>query len=344
MQGAQAGWAFESLDLQWAHAIAPDANLVLVATNPAETQGVQGLNCMFNGESWAIQNFPGAVLSQSFATTEQSFHSAAATQVANFDKVYQDAVANRVTVLGASGDSGTANPDKQGRLFPEPTVNWPSSDPLVTSAGGTWLQYGWKWNPTISANDFYTCLNTAADSTTCFGHRTVYQYFPTVEQLLLDATLGLLSQAAVDEAIEAADADGDATDRVAAMVRALSELSAETLPLGRSLIRLTIEEPAGGLERPRRGYRRIGWIERALEPLRSQLEDEVFERLVSALAMVVGWEALIVMQDLRGLSPAAQTDTSLWAARALIRAALDDQPTDSAPQPTVERSTVRRRR
>lgn len=170
MHGAEAGWAFEtSLDLQWAHAIAPDANLVLVATNPAETQGVQGLNCMFNGESWAIQNFPGAVLSQSFATTEQSFNSAAATQVANFDKVYQDAVANRVTVLGASGDSGTANPDKQGRLFPEPTVNWPSSDPLVTSAGGTWLQYGWKWNPTISANDFYTCLNTAADSTTCFG-------------------------------------------------------------------------------------------------------------------------------------------------------------------------------
>jgi len=40
MHGIQANWAFEtSLDLQWAHAIAPDANLVLVATNPAETQG-----------------------------------------------------------------------------------------------------------------------------------------------------------------------------------------------------------------------------------------------------------------------------------------------------------------
>src|ERR1700757_1067006 len=83
MHGIQANWAFEtSLDLQWAHAIAPDAKLVLVASNPAETQGVQGLDCMFKGESWAIQNFPGSVLSQSFATTEQSFHSAADVQVA----------------------------------------------------------------------------------------------------------------------------------------------------------------------------------------------------------------------------------------------------------------------
>ena len=183
MHGVQAGWAFEtSLDLQWAHAIAPDANLVLVAANPAETEGVQGFPCIFKGESWAIQNFQGAVLSQSFGVTEQSFHSAAATQVARFEKVYQKAVANRVTVLSASGDFGTANPDKQGRVFPDPTVDWPSSDPLVTSAGGTWLQYGWKWNPTISANDFYSCLNTAADPTTCFGQYLNYDASATTTE------------------------------------------------------------------------------------------------------------------------------------------------------------------
>src|SRR3954464_13755749 len=38
------------------------------------------------------------------------------------------------------------------------------------------------------------------------SRRPVYSYFPTLEQLLLDATLGLLSQTAVDEAIDAADA------------------------------------------------------------------------------------------------------------------------------------------
>lgn len=164
------------------------------------------------------------------------------------------------------------------------------------------------------------------------SRRTVYLYFPTVEQLLLDATLGLLSQAAVEEAIDAADSGGDAIERVGAMVRALSSMSTETLALGRSLIRLTVAAPDGtDASSPRRGYRRVAWIERALEPLRPRLEAGAFERLVSALAMVVGWEALIVLQDVRGLTPQAQLDTSLWAARALIGAALADGENRSPP-------------
>ncbi len=148
VNGSAVGWAFEtSLDVQWAHAIAPDAHLVLVEAIPAETEGVQGFPGIFHGEQMAINQFPGAVMSQSFAVTEQSFHSAAAVQVALLDGVYKQAQANHVTVFGSSGDSGTANIDKQGRVFPFPTVNWPSSDPLVTSAGGTWLQFGWTWNP-----------------------------------------------------------------------------------------------------------------------------------------------------------------------------------------------------
>jgi AcrR family transcriptional regulator len=156
------------------------------------------------------------------------------------------------------------------------------------------------------------------------SRRTVYLHFPTIEQLLIDATVGMLSQTAVDEAIDAADTDGNANERVAAMIRALNDMSAETLPLGRSLIRLTVDTPADddGTQQPRRGYRRVGWIERAIEPLRSELDADVFERLVSGLAMVVGWEALIVLQDLRGLTPDEQVDTTLWAARALIAAAL----------------------
>src|SRR4051812_5923811 len=165
------------------------------------------------------------------------------------------------------------------------------------------------------------------------SRRTVYLHFPTVEQLLLDATLGMLSQTAVDEAIEAADTDGDPAERVAAMIRALYAQSAETLSLGRSLLRLTVAPDestvgesgeTGSPSSPRRGYRRVAWIERALEPLRPQLAPAVFERLVSSLAMVVGWEAIIVMQDLRGLTTEEQVETSLWAARSLIRAALDE--------------------
>ena len=180
------------------------------------------------------------------------------------------------------------------------------------------------------------------------SRRTVYLYFPTLEQLLLDATLGLLSQTAVDDAIDAVDVTGDAEARVEAMLDAIGRLSGETLPLGRALIKLTVDDPGAGApdgphgaasvpqggagypgaERarpgPRRGYRRIGWIEKAIEPLRDQLPAADFERLVSGLAMVIGWEALIVLQDLRGLDAEEQQDVSLWAARTLIRAALAD--------------------
>ncbi|MFD3400056.1 helix-turn-helix domain-containing protein [Kribbella sp. NPDC058693] len=179
------------------------------------------------------------------------------------------------------------------------------------------------------------------------SRRTIYQYFPTLDQLLLDATLGLLTQTDVDAAIEAASrtasktasaaasaaasgapsraASGDASARVDAMVRALGEAAASSLPLGRSLIRLTVDTPPDDAPHPRRGYRRVAWIERALDPLRTELDDDLFERLVSGIAMVVGWEALIVLQDLRGLDPDDRTEASAWAARSLIQSTLEEQ-------------------
>ncbi len=152
----QASWAAEtSADLQWAHAIAPYAKLVLIAANPAETEGVQGFPSMFKGISYAVENYPGSVISQSFSVTEQSFNSAADEQVAKFDQVYRQAVAARCTVLSASGDAGTADVDKQDRVYPFPTVQWPASDPLVTACGGTWLQWGWRWDPAVSEEEYW---------------------------------------------------------------------------------------------------------------------------------------------------------------------------------------------
>jgi subtilase family serine protease len=165
MSGIQATWAGEtSLDLQWAHAIAPCAKLVLVAANPAESEGVQGFPSMFKGISYAVANYPGSVISQSFAVFEQSFHSAAEKQVAKFHRVYEQAAAARCTVLSCSGDDGTANTDKFGRLVcPFPTVCWPASDPLVTACGGTQLQWRWRWDPAITAEEFWATVAALGD-------------------------------------------------------------------------------------------------------------------------------------------------------------------------------------
>jgi AcrR family transcriptional regulator len=160
------------------------------------------------------------------------------------------------------------------------------------------------------------------------SRRTVYLYFPTLEQLLLDATLGLLTQSAVDQVLDSVA--GDADDVEATLdrtIRVLGELTAETLPLGRSLIKLTVDRPAAGAaladaDVPRRGYRRVEWIERAIAPLRERLDADAFERLVSALSLVIGWEAFVVLSDVRGLPRGEQLDVVVWSARAMVRAAL----------------------
>jgi hypothetical protein len=59
-----------------------------------------------------------------------------------------------------------------------------------------------------------------------------------------------------------------------------------------------------------------------LEPLRPRLTDEQYERLASALAVILGWEAMIVLRDVRGLQPAEEERVMRWAARTLVTAIL----------------------
>jgi AcrR family transcriptional regulator len=158
------------------------------------------------------------------------------------------------------------------------------------------------------------------------SRRTVYMYFPTFDQLLIDATVGALSASAVDRAIDDGDAAAGVEERVERMVRALHRVPPEVERLGRTLIRLTVENDGkgGGRQQPRRGYRRIVWIESALAPWRERIDSAQWRRMVAALAMIVGWEALIVQRDVCGLTASEGEELSVWAARALMRAARRD--------------------
>ena len=167
------------------------------------------------------------------------------------------------------------------------------------------------------------------------SRRTVYLYFPTFDQLLLDATVGALSQAAVDRAIDAGGMgrhgrpggnDEDVESRVERMVHAIHQVSPEAERLGRSLVRLTIDAPPPEDGAPRRGYRRLEWLETAVAPLRARIAPARFRRLINALAMIVGWEALIVQRDVCGLTAREGEAVSVWAARALVRAAIRERP------------------
>src|SRR6266849_11154857 len=106
-------WALEvSLDVEWAHATAPLANILLVTTPTAETLGVQGFQQFMNAEQFVVDNHLADVISQSFGAGEGSFHNVLAA-LTNLRHAFIDAQANKVTVLASSGDGGTTNNYKE---------------------------------------------------------------------------------------------------------------------------------------------------------------------------------------------------------------------------------------
>ena len=107
-----AGWATEiTLDVQWAHATAPLARIVLIEAPDASINSLLGAIKLANAMG------PG-IVSMSFGATEGSW-------TASVNSVF---TASNMTYLAATGDSGAA-------------VSWPSVSPNVVAVGGTTLTY-----------------------------------------------------------------------------------------------------------------------------------------------------------------------------------------------------------
>ncbi|MFE3939247.1 protease, partial [Streptomyces goshikiensis] len=67
------GWAGETtLDVEMAHAVAPDAKIVLVETGVAETEGTTGLPEMMDAEKALIDRGIGDVITQSLSLIKKS--------------------------------------------------------------------------------------------------------------------------------------------------------------------------------------------------------------------------------------------------------------------------------
>jgi subtilase family serine protease len=140
--GTQVGWAVETtLDVQWAHAIAPGAAIVVLTSPVAETEGVQGMPEFLALERYALDHHLGKIISQSWGATENTLFDTAGRKVlADFSEFYERARREHVTVFASAGDSGSSNVELDGvTVYPFPTVGFPASSPLVTAVGGTSL-------------------------------------------------------------------------------------------------------------------------------------------------------------------------------------------------------------
>jgi subtilase family serine protease len=124
------GWAEEiTLDVEWAHAIAPGANIVLeLGKDNSDTALISALND-------AINNNRGDVVSMSFGESDTCL---GPTLTAAWHQAFVNATRKGITLFASSGDEGAALPSCDGNSWIKSTSS-PSSDPLVTGVGGTEL-------------------------------------------------------------------------------------------------------------------------------------------------------------------------------------------------------------
>lgn len=154
--------------------------------------------------------------------------------------------------------------------------------------------------------------------------RTAYRYFVSQDHMLADAALeglrGQMDALFVDQKVAGADAHVR-LGSLATAVRKMGELhEPELRTMMRAALDMSADEqrPAA----PARGGRRLEWVKTALEPVKDQLSTEAYSRLVAALAVCIGIDALIVLRDVCGLSGEDAEEVMSWAAIALLDRAL----------------------
>lgn len=151
------GWAEETtLDVEWAHVMAPRARIVLVETPVSENEGRSGFPQIVRSEKYVLARGLGGVISQSFGATEETFPKGS---VRPLRAAYLEAAQRRhnVTVVSASGDAGATDYHNDLTTFyTKPVTSWPASDPLVTAVGGLNLRldrHGRRTAPDAVWND-----------------------------------------------------------------------------------------------------------------------------------------------------------------------------------------------
>lgn len=151
---------------------------------------------------------------------------------------------------------------------------------------------------------------------------TAYRYFPSQEALLVEVPLqvNLPTSALVFDGL---NAPRDPEDRAALVHNVLFDhVRAHELQLRlflrNALLRSVHSDGQPEFLRP--AYR-LELLSTALQPLERELDADQLERLKSALSVLIGTEAMIVMRDVLNLDHHQAQSTGEWAVRALVRSA-----------------------
>ena len=139
-QGADPGFTNNSdsteatLDVEWAGAIAPQAQVKLVIA--ASTATADG---MALAASYAVNHNVAPILSVSFSACEAEM----GTQTAFYNALWQQAAAQGMSVFVSAGDSGVAGCESSGASSgTQKAINGICSSPYATCVGGTEFKEG----------------------------------------------------------------------------------------------------------------------------------------------------------------------------------------------------------
>ena len=158
---------------------------------------------------------------------------------------------------------------------------------------------------------------------------TAYRYFPNQRALVLAAVPTLDRESLLGD-----DAPGDVAARLDLVIEHQTAILREYEPQLRAALRLSLETgnvtaaTASDRDDPlvlRQG-RAIGWVVEALAPLEQTHPKIARHRLAVAIRATCGIEAFVWLVDVAGLSRTDASALMRSSARAILRAALADDP------------------
>ena len=151
---------------------------------------------------------------------------------------------------------------------------------------------------------------------------TAYRYFPSRSKLV---------SAVIAEALapvrRAVPQQGDSKQRLHELLDRTYSRFKEYEPHMRAALQLALEhqslEKAGLLEEePFKRGQRTEILALTIDPLRKKLPKKTFQRLIQALAVVYGIEAMVILKDICGSSDRETEAVVRWMMDALVDAAM----------------------
>lgn len=170
---------------------------------------------------------------------------------------------------------------------------------------------------------------SAAAEAALVSRTTAYRYFPTQESLLVELTV-TVDVDDVEALVSRPLAEGEtASDRLLAVLHEFNRHVADEEVQYRTALRLYLDQwlASVGAGEPApmvREGRRRRWFAQSLESVRDRIPESELDRLIVALSMLCGTEALVVQRDVADVDEEQGRAVVDWAARTLIEATLPD--------------------